>query len=115
VLKVLQHCQLHHIKEAVEVMKLERVNACWRDLWSECVNDFAGFPIIDNEVRRIIQVARQVECDGFVDILDKEIEELIERHQETSTNEMLQEIRRSSTEDEGDDYEQEEPKNLESA
>jgi hypothetical protein len=28
---------------------------------------------------------------------------------------MLQEIRRSSTEDEGDDYEQEEPKNLESA
>jgi hypothetical protein len=66
------------------------------------VNDFAGFPIIDNEVRRIIQVARQVECDGFVDILDKEIEEQIEGHQET--NEDLQELRRSSTETEENDY-----------
>lgn len=68
------------------------------------MNGFAGFPITDNEVRRIIQVARQVECDGFVDILDKEIEELIEGHQETSANDELQEYRNSSTEKEEDDF-----------
>jgi hypothetical protein len=67
------------------------------------VNDFVGFPIIDNEVRRIIQVARQVQCDGFVDILQKEIEELFVGHQETSNNEELQELRRSSTENEEND------------
>jgi hypothetical protein len=53
-------------------------------------------------------VARQAECDGFVDILWEEIEELIECHRETLTNEQLKELIRSSTEDEDDD-EQEEP------
>jgi hypothetical protein len=53
------------------------------------VNDFKGFPTIDNEVRRIVQVARQVEYDGFVNILEEEIEELTECHRETLTNEEL--------------------------
>jgi hypothetical protein len=34
----------------------------------------------------IVQVAIQVECDGFVDILEEDIEELIEGHLETWTN-----------------------------
>jgi hypothetical protein len=38
-----------------------------------------------------------VECDGFVDILEENIEELIWSHQETLTNEELQELIRSST------------------
>jgi hypothetical protein len=59
----------------MDAIKPETVNACWRNLWSECVTDFKGFPTIDNEVRRIVQEARQVECDGFVDILEEEIEE----------------------------------------
>jgi hypothetical protein len=54
-------------------------------------------------------VARQVECDGFVDILEEEIEQLTDDYRETLTNEELQELRRSSTEDEADDYEQKEP------
>jgi hypothetical protein len=71
-----------YIKRAMDAIKPEAVSACWRNLWSEYVNDFKGFPAIDNEVRRIVQVARQVECDGFVDILEEEIEELsaIEKH-----------------------------------
>jgi hypothetical protein len=88
------------IRKAMDAIKPETVNACWRNLWSKCVNDFKGFPTIDNEVRRIVQVARQVECDGFVDIPEEEMEELIECHRETSTNEELQELIRSSTEDE---------------
>jgi hypothetical protein len=53
----------------MDEIKPETVNACWRKLWSECVNDFKGFPTIDNEVS--VQVARQVECDDFVDILEE--------------------------------------------
>jgi hypothetical protein len=70
---------------------------------------FKGFPTIDNEMRRIVQVTRQVECDGFADILEEEIEELIECHRETLTNEELHELIGSSTEDEEHDDEQEEP------
>jgi hypothetical protein len=49
--------------------------------------DFKGFPTIDNEMRRIVQVARHVECDGFVNIREEEIGR-IECHRETLTNEV---------------------------
>jgi hypothetical protein len=75
-----------YIKKAMDAIKPETVNACWQNLLSECVNDFKGFPTIDNEVRCIVQVARQVQCDGFVDILKEEIEKLIESHRETLKN-----------------------------
>ncbi|KAG6933523.1 tigger transposable element derived 1, partial [Chelydra serpentina] len=98
-----------YIKQAMDAIKPETVNACWRNLWKDCVNDFKGFPAIDKEVECIVQVARQVGGDGFVDILKEEIEELIEGHRETLTNEELQELIKSSAEDEDDDNEQEEP------
>lgn len=34
------------IKAAVDEFKTETVNACWRNLWSEVMNDFKGFPSI---------------------------------------------------------------------
>ncbi|XP_044851162.1 protein POF1B-like [Mauremys mutica] len=52
-------------------------------------------------------VARQVGGDGFIDILEEEIEKLIQGHRETLTNKELEELIKSSTEDEDD--EQEEP------
>ncbi|CAM4563766.1 unnamed protein product [Caretta caretta] len=33
-----------YIKQAMDTIKPETVNACWRNLWKECVNDFKGFP-----------------------------------------------------------------------
>ncbi|XP_050792686.1 tigger transposable element-derived protein 1 [Gopherus flavomarginatus] len=98
-----------YIKQAMDAVKPETVNACWRNLWKECVNDLKGFPTIDKEVKRIVQVARQVGGDGFLNILEEEIEELIESHRETLTNEELEELIKLSTEDEDDDDEQEEP------
>ncbi|KAG6932687.1 hypothetical protein G0U57_020704 [Chelydra serpentina] len=93
----------------MDAIKPETVNACWRNLWKDSVNDFKGFPTIDKEVECIVQVARQVGGDGFIDILEEEIEELIEGHREKLTNEELEELIKSSTEDEDDDNEQEEP------
>ncbi|KAG6938820.1 tigger transposable element derived 1, partial [Chelydra serpentina] len=72
-----------YIKQAMDAVSPETVNACWRNLWKDCVNDFKGFPTIDKEVECIVQVARQVGGEGFVDILEEEIEELIEGHRET--------------------------------
>uniref|UniRef100_A0A452GJZ5 HTH CENPB-type domain-containing protein n=1 Tax=Gopherus agassizii TaxID=38772 RepID=A0A452GJZ5_9SAUR len=98
-----------YIKQAMDAIKPETVNACWRNLWKECVNEFKGFPTIDKEVKCIVQVARQVGGDVFVDILEEEIEELIESHRETLTNKELEELIKSSTDDKDDDDEEEEP------
>ncbi|CAM5133976.1 unnamed protein product [Natator depressus] len=54
-----------YIKQAMDAIKPETVNACWQNLWKECVNDFKGFPTIDKEVKCIVQVVSQVDGDGF--------------------------------------------------
>lgn len=38
------------IKAAVDEFKTETVNACWRNLWSEVMNDFKGFPSITEKL-----------------------------------------------------------------
>ena len=59
----------------------EATIACWKNLWSEAVNDFKGFPGIDKEINKIIQTARDVGSEGFVHMIDEEVEEHIEEHQ----------------------------------
>ncbi|KYO34375.1 hypothetical protein Y1Q_0007644 [Alligator mississippiensis] len=49
------------------------------------------------------KVMSQVGGDGFVDILEEEIEELIEGHREILTNKELEEPIKLSTEDDDDD------------
>ncbi|XP_053235427.1 tigger transposable element-derived protein 1-like isoform X2 [Podarcis raffonei] len=95
-----------YVKQATDAIEPETVNACWRNLWKKCVNDFRGFPTIHHEVECIVRVARQLGGDGFSDILEEEIEELIEGHRETSASEEPEDLIKSEEED---DDEQEEP------
>ena len=74
----------------MEELKPETVNAYWKNLWSEAVHDFKGFPGIDGEVKKIIWTAREVGGEGFGDTIDEEVEEHIEEHQEVLTNEELE-------------------------
>jgi hypothetical protein len=55
---------------------------------------------IDGEVKKIIRVARQVGGEGFVDMIDEEVEEHIEEHRQVLMNEELEELVKSSTEEE---------------
>lgn len=64
---------------------LEQPVHAGKNLRSGCVKDFSHFPTTDNELRHTVLVTRQVECDGFISILEEEIQELIEAHQETLT------------------------------
>jgi len=64
----------------------ETVNACWRNVWSEAVNDFKGFPWFDGEVKKTIQTVREVGDERCVDMIDEEVEEHIEEHQKVLTN-----------------------------
>ena len=83
----------------MDELKPEMVNACWKNLLSEAIHDFEGFPGIDGGVKKIIQTAREVGGEGFVDMIDEEVEEHIEEHQEVLTNEELEDLVKSSTEE----------------
>ena len=65
-------------------------------MWSEAVQDFKGFTGIDGEVKKIIRTAREVGGERFIDTIDEEVEE----HQEVLTNEELEYLVKSSTEEE---------------
>lgn len=59
------------IKAAMDELKPETVNACWKNLWSEVMNDFKGFLEIKGAVRKIIHAARQVGGEGLPTCLMK--------------------------------------------
>jgi hypothetical protein len=86
------------ITPAIDELKLETVNVCCKDLWSEAVNEFKGFPAIDGEVKKIIQTTREVRGEGFVNMIDEEVEEHVDEYQKMLTNEELEDIVKSSTE-----------------
>lgn len=79
-------------------LKPENVNDAWKNLWSEIMNDFKGFLGID-EVRKIIYAARQV-SGGCTNVLHKDVQDHVEGPWEVSTNEELEELVESSTEEE---------------
>jgi hypothetical protein len=66
-------------------------------LWSEAINNFKGFPAFDGEVT-IIQTTSEFGGEGFVDMMDKEVEEHVNEHQKLLTNKELEDIVKSSTE-----------------
>jgi len=83
----------------VDELKPEIVNAWWKNLCSEAVHDFKGFPGIDGEVK-IIWTAREVGGEGFVNMIDEEVEEYIKDHQEVLTNKELEDLVKLFTEEE---------------
>ena len=64
------------------------------------------FTSIDGEVKKILRLAREVGGDGFSDMIDEEVEEHIEEHREVLTNEELEELVNTSTDDEDEDEEE---------
>ena len=93
------------IDQACKDVKPASVNGCWKNPWPECVNEFAGFTPARKEfcehVAKIMALARQVVGEGFSDLQESEVEELLEGHAEHLTDEDLEELTKSvSTEEE---------------
>ena len=64
---------VNYVKEAIDQIKPHSVNACWKNLWSECVTDFKGFSTAEDEVANIVAIAHHVGGDGFDGLHQKEI------------------------------------------
>lgn len=90
------HCSTC-VNQAVGAITPETVNACWWNLGKECVHDFKGFPNIVSEMKDIVQRTTQVGSDGFVDLIQEEVEDVVE-DQQVLTVEELEELVRSSSE-----------------
>lgn len=96
------------IAEAVDALEPETVQACWKALWTGVVHDCRGFPAIDTEVRAILDIAQEIGGEGFSDMTKEDIEEHMEEHSKTLTNEELADLLNSVTDDEDEDAELEE-------
>ncbi|KRZ74564.1 Tigger transposable element-derived protein 1 [Trichinella papuae] len=94
------------IKESVSELKSETVNACWRNLWPDCVKTKAEFLPADEEahaVKMTVALAHQVDGDGFPELQESEVTELIESHTSELTDEELVEMIASTDEEEDAD------------
>ena len=48
------------VEVAMDKLKPEMINACWKNLWTEDVRDFKGFLGIDGGVKKIIRTAKKL-------------------------------------------------------
>ncbi|KFD54655.1 hypothetical protein M513_04355 [Trichuris suis] len=93
------------IAEAVQAIKHSSVNACWRPLWRNVVNDFKGFPSADTELENIRNIAMEIGGEGFSDMVEGDLREHLEDHRGVFSNQELEEMTKSSTDSEDDDAE----------
>jgi len=94
------------IEEALVDVKSESVNACWRTLWPDCVNEFTGFTLQDQYtevLKEIVDVVKKVGGKGFDDLQVLEVEELLEDHGNELTQDDLDDLVKSADKEEKDD------------
>lgn len=101
------------IQTALKEMKNETLNACWKKLWPECVHNNKGFSpeeIQQEAVNNVVSLAKKLGGEGFEDITQDEVNNLIDAHSEPLTDEDLMELTKSASEEEKEatDREQEE-------
>ncbi|KAK9752099.1 hypothetical protein QE152_g4484 [Popillia japonica] len=68
------------IDASLRELKTSSINACWKNLWSEVVVKENHLPPITNQEQEIMELAHQIECDGFEHIRQDEIYDLIVSH-----------------------------------
>jgi hypothetical protein len=91
-----------NIKESVAEITQTTLNACWKNLWPQAVNNFTGFPNIEADVQRIAGEASRIRGIGAVNVED--VQELLKSHAEELTEEELEEFLKT-TDDEADEEE----------
>ncbi|XP_068210914.1 tigger transposable element-derived protein 1-like [Palaemon carinicauda] len=97
------------IRLAVDELRPETVNACWRNLWSEVVEDFKGFPQINDNIRKILSIARLLGGYEMVNMKEEDIVMHIEEHEEWANVEGEDMVTLPKEEDE--EFEEAEPQN----
>ncbi|KAG7168636.1 putative Tigger transposable element-derived protein 1-like 314 [Homarus americanus] len=90
------------IKQCHDDLTALCVNSCWRIMWPEVVNDFAGFPTVDQDEQHIVQLAHQVGGEGFDDLQEEEVQEELLGHAGEELAKLVEEQRHEDEEEEGE-------------
>ncbi|XP_007083430.1 tigger transposable element-derived protein 1-like [Panthera tigris] len=77
-------------------IKQATINSCWKNVWPDCVQNFEGFEgvaeSIKNSVENIMHIARQISGEGFDDMKEEDVEEILAEKAVEPTNEDLDEM-----------------------
>ena len=110
----------YNIRDGIEVVKgawdcvtPSTLNACWNQLWPEVVHEFRGFSI-EPAVKQIVNLAHKIGGEGFTDMTEDDVYELLDSHDQDPTDDELismaeeQNVMAGDDDDEDDDGDAEE-------
>ncbi|XP_062966172.1 tigger transposable element-derived protein 1 [Cynocephalus volans] len=87
---------MDYVDTAWDSIKQATINNCWKNVWPDCVENFEGFEgvteNIKNSVRNILHIARQISGEGFEDMKEEDVEEILAEKTVEPTNEELDEM-----------------------
>lgn len=91
------------VRECLQDLRPQTVIGCWRALWPECVCDFVGFgpeEEVNKAVKKTVELARLVGGEGFTDMQEDEVRELVAESAKALSDDEVLEIVHSESEDE---------------
>ncbi|XP_066953403.1 tigger transposable element-derived protein 1-like [Macrobrachium rosenbergii] len=99
------------IQSALQDMKKETLNACWKKLWPDAVHDYKGFSpeeIHNGAVNKAVELAKLLGGEGFTDCTEEEVNTLIDAHSDPLTDDDLLELTESASEEEEESAQEQE-------
>ncbi|KAG3256833.1 tigger transposable element-derived protein 1-like, transcript variant X2 [Ictidomys tridecemlineatus] len=92
---------INYVGTAWDSIKPASINNCWKNVWPDCVKNLEGFEgiteNIKNSVRNIMHIAQQISGEGFEDMKEDDVEELLAEKTVEPTNEDLDEMAKQGT------------------
>ncbi|XP_046538005.1 tigger transposable element-derived protein 1 [Equus quagga] len=92
---------IDYVGTAWDSIKQATINNCWKSVWPDCVENFEGFESvtesIKNSVKNIMHIARQISGEGFDDMKEDDVEEILAEKAVEPTNEDLDEMAKHGT------------------
>jgi hypothetical protein len=80
---------IDNIQASWEEVKTSTLNASWKTLWKDIIDDFKGFPSFSATVRNIVEIGRKVGGDGFSYMEEDDVMELIDSHDELNVDDLM--------------------------
>lgn len=95
------HSVIDYVGTAWDSIKQATLNSCWENVWPDCVQNFEGFEgvteSIKNSVKKITHITRQISGEGFDDMKEEDVEEILAEKAIEPTNEDLDAMAKQGT------------------
>jgi DDE superfamily endonuclease./Tc5 transposase DNA-binding domain./CENP-B N-terminal DNA-binding domain. len=90
---------IKNIRKAWDEVKGTHMNAVWKNLWKECIHDFRECMNPLSGVSEIVDLGRKIIGEGFEDLQEVDIIDLLQSHEEELSVEDLVELTQREQED----------------